>query len=986
MTPVSPKNSQSIGCLTWNVHGSGIETCIDALQLVVDKALSVVFLQEVACESGITLQDSMHDWWWVSFGPDVTQTHRGCGCLLNKGTFSFPHAVEAVPHFCFCVVDFQDEAKYSGMILLCAHLPCETSGLTALTQVWMKAQECYEKLLKPLRCEKYVTLLGGDLNIELAQQCDDTDELYCIGGYASAQLAAASLATMGMSICPQSVEQGPIPTRIGWQGQNHRPRALDWFACSSALSVCEVCGQSNEILHSDHLAVFATFDLVFKATKLKDTTRKFSHKGFNIWSNDDRAAYNQDITEISAFFDPMWKAWCMTQSFGELLDHDVTDHMFLAQVMTYDELIQSFNSCLEKAFLRYATRPPRICFVESDDLKMLQVTRRDPSISKTERTRLSKQVLQVRKRERMNWKTWLISQAAQGSWRHKRVLSRLDDRGRMQHLYIPLQLVDIQGQFVQYVHFANAALAAVESVSTSHDLFLDSDALVKVALANLAYSCRNDDPFTNLEFGQALLGLSCGKAMGSDNLISEAFKLLGYDSWSTFLEWCNRVFLGILPWPEVWNKALIHYIPKCRVPHSIKDFRPISITAIGYKVFMRMVNARLAQQVGGNVAGQSAGYAGCQVHSILTTLHVLSDKAREWKLPLYLLSWDFAKAFDSLEWHAILTLLQDKQVSKAVQRAIILGFSQQCSKVTIYGQTSDGECFPGRGIKQGAPESSAVFSMVVDHVLSGLQTQSPTRDALFSGDFAFSHTLAWVDDLYLMTSSLREMQSLVDQVLIAFGSVGLEPNLSKLRLLRSEAAHSGHVQVHTQMLQTEEPDKDIRILGMQFSLKRGVAPHLEYAISRAWKVFSANKRVLCDKTVNFSQRVYILNMLVQPVLLWCSCNWTPNKTMVARLNTVHVKMLSHMWSTARHAGQTWLDAHRVRFRAMWARVRASSLNHGAPFAQLYAWGLRFLQNRHGWIGHAFRHFGCVLKAFQWRSFHWWWHQQQESATQEDFFL
>lgn len=59
------------------------------------------------------------------------------------------------------------------------------------------------------------------------------------------------------------------------------------------------------------------------------------------------------------------------------------------------------------------------------------------------------------------------------------------------------------------------------------------------------------------------------------------------------------------------------------------------------------------------------------------TRDVLVDKAREWKLPLYLLSWDFSKAFDSVEWHAILRLLSDKAVSPAVQRALVLGFSHK---------------------------------------------------------------------------------------------------------------------------------------------------------------------------------------------------------------------------------------------------------------------------------------------------------------------
>ena len=282
---------------------------------------------------------------------------------------------------------------------------------------------------------------------------------------------------------------------------------------------------------------------MLKTGRSESQFKQLSRKGFNIWSDDNRALYNQDVSEIGAFYSEMWKAWCTTHSFDELLDEPITDQMYLVQVMTYDEFVESFNLCLEKAFMRYATRAPRISFVETDGLKLLGVARRQPGISGAERTRLSKQIFKVRRRERVLWRSWLVSQAAQGSWRHKRVLSRLDDVGRQQRVFIPIQLTDIEGQYVQYARFAEAALAAVKSVSSSHDLFHDSPALVNTALTDLCGTCRHDEPFTNVEFGQALLGLSCGKAMGSDNLISEMYKLLGYDNWCTFLDWCNR-FLG----------------------------------------------------------------------------------------------------------------------------------------------------------------------------------------------------------------------------------------------------------------------------------------------------------------------------------------------------------------------------------------------------------------------------------------------------------
>eukprot|EP00434_Breviolum_minutum_P046402 symbB.v1.2.041947.t1/scaffold8914.1/size4680/1 len=841
----------------------------------------------------------------------------------------------------------------------------------------LEAQCCIDGIFHSLHYKSPVIVFGGDLNVNFSQEWDDLGNAVCFGESACAQLAISSLAAMGLKPSPQATGIGPLPTRYGWPGQNQRPRALDWLAGGENLSHSSVCEASNLLLNTDHLAVMATLTLAFSDAS-EQTARRVGtqgYKGYRIWSDESRQSYNRDIEEINSFFVTLWQAWCVSCDFDNLISQDVTSQMTFTQNISFDELVAFFNGLLHSAFMRYASRPQPLRFVESDELKNMELARRKLQRGSQEQIDLSKAILAKRRHERQLWKAVLVTRAAQGSWRHKRVLSRLDTNGYFRHVQIPMHLSSIHDEVVSYSQFAEAALEALSCFSASHDLFVDSAYLVSDKLDQLDIQCRQDDPFTLHEFGQALMGLCCGKSVGSDNLISELFMSMEYDRWHSLLDWCNKIFLGVLPWPTVWNLAVVHLIPKVRLPKSVLDFRPISITAIGYKLFMRMVSARLAQQVGGSTFGQAAGYKGCQVHSVLSTLHVLVDKAREWRIPLYILSWDFAKAFDSVEWHAILRLLTDKDVSTGVQRALIRGFSRQSSYIRIYGIQADGECHPSRGIKQGAPESSTVFSMVVDHILGDISFTTSGRDDLFSGPYGFPHAMAWVDDLYLMASSLPHLQHVVDQVAFAFGSVGLVPNFKKLQLLCNESAAPGRIQVQQQVVECQLPSHSIRVLGMQFNMQRGVIPHVECAVSRAWQAFSAHRKTLCDRSVSLPQRVSILNMLVQPLILWCSCNWPPNRTLVARINSVQVRMLTYMTGFSRRPDQTWLDAHRVRFRLMWTKIREQSLLHQLPHPTFYAWGLKYLQQRHGWIGHAFRHSPFVRRAYQWRSFHWWWRQQ-----------
>lgn len=180
---VSPLNSVCCECLTWNVHGSNVVDCIEAAKYIVDKPLHLVFLQDIACEKGILVHDTLHDWWWVSFGPDVTSTHRGCGLLLSKDMFEPPADLQAVR------------------------------------------------------------------------------------------------------------------------------------------------------------------------------------------SDDHRQLYNEDVQEINHFFTILWKAWGTADDLADLFMDDVTAQMIFTQNMSFDELLCSYNRHLHTAFLRYATRPQPLRFVESDKLK-----------------------------------------------------------------------------------------------------------------------------------------------------------------------------------------------------------------------------------------------------------------------------------------------------------------------------------------------------------------------------------------------------------------------------------------------------------------------------------------------------------------------------------------------------------------------------------------------------------------------------------------
>lgn len=104
-------------------------------------------------------------------------------------------------------------------------------------------------------------------------------------------------------------------------------------------------------------------------------------------------------------------------------------------------------------------------------------------------------------------------------------------------------------------------------------------------------------PFSNEKVHRALFDLSPTKAPGPDGFTALFFQ----DAWDVV---CNKLIseaLGVLnngaPLEE-WNSTIIPLIPKVKAPNNMKDFRPISLCNVSYKVVVRAIKNRFKAVLG----------------------------------------------------------------------------------------------------------------------------------------------------------------------------------------------------------------------------------------------------------------------------------------------------------------------------------------------------------------------------------------------------
>ena len=109
-----------------------------------------------------------------------------------------------------------------------------------------------------------------------------------------------------------------------------------------------------------------------------------------------------------------------------------------------------------------------------------------------------------------------------------------------------------------------------------------------------------------VEVAEAIKGTQISKSMGTDGMTNEMFQALTHLAVEWLSDWFTRLLSGRLPWPEVWTLADVLMLPKSALPKSIREYRPIAITAVSYKIFMRIVTRRLQAQIGGFFCGKQA--------------------------------------------------------------------------------------------------------------------------------------------------------------------------------------------------------------------------------------------------------------------------------------------------------------------------------------------------------------------------------------------
>ena len=456
---------------------------------------------------------------------------------------------------------------------------------------------------------------------------------------------------------------------------------------------------------------------------------------------------------------------------------------------------------------------------------------------------------------------------------------------------------------------------------------------------------------------------------------------------------------------DSWHKQLCILIDKGPTTSSIEGLRPITILSIFLKLFLGILYRLIAPRMPFKGWYQHGGRKGFQCLEVVQALRILIEKSLEWALPLIILTIDIWKAFDSLHLSAVIAILDLYKVPILLRYAFLKEILASKELNMYYSGTGLGKVLANRGFRQGSPEASFLFALIICHLLDVLDKRWKRDDIgirlrgwggsstafsdwwsehqfIFRGIQSHDHvqdlyltSLGFLDDIYFVCSCFEQAQKMLNDVTLLFAQVGLRLNLGKIKWMRNKHC-KGAENATLRVGQVLIPSVDsLVVLGSVICINGQENEAVRHRISRAWGVFHKWEHVLTSKAA-LSTRLSFWNKVVAPSLQWGiqtlrSPGLKSKSALVACQNLMIRKMMKIKRQSFGGHFEPWLDWH-IRSLSS-ARDLAIKTNIEV---------LTSLQDKRSrWAGHVIRlgsktaepHICKLLVC--WRPLKWWREQQ-----------
>ena len=407
-------------------------------------------------------------------------------------------------------------------------------------------------------------------------------------------------------------------------------------------------------------------------------------------------------------------------------------------------------------------------------------------------------------------------------------------------------------------------------------------------------------PILPTEVSAAIKRLKRNKAPGNDNITADVLKDGGEPIVQMFTNMFNRCLReGKLP--NSWKDASVIIIHKKGDTADIKNYRPISLLPITYKVFSQVILRRMLRTLDQHRPREQAGFrSGFSTIDHIQVISQLQEKADEYNIPLCFAFVDYEKAFDSIEFNPLFESLENQGVEAAYITLLRDLYNGATSTLKLHRDSDKIKL--QRGVRQGDNISPKLFTACLqDAIINKINWED--KGINIDGEH-LSH-LIFADYIVLVAKSPEELESMLTDIQLASKPVGLSMNLSKTKVMLNESATTSTVAVDGNTI--EKVDRYV-YLGKTVTQAGDLLPEIKRRIALGWAAFSKVANIMKSRKASMNVKRKVHNEYVLPVMVYGSETWALKKAHMELLSVAQRKMERIMLGiTLRdHKRNTWI--------------------------------------------------------------------------------